>query len=211
MGMEQLTSKLQGGCKYLLDLELGTDNFKVTIVEIGEIIDAIYVGENKREGKHRRVNLSHVKSTHPWRYFNKENIRRSELRRKIESLPLEEQHKRNNIEAAMFQYSFHTRNGKTRYRGLFRHRLQAFHRCMWMNLRRLVLFQTAINQRPLPGPASSLISKTENRIYHLIEAVLNPIWGFSEYLTLVEEIFVLTEIKFKLSSSEQMFNPKATF
>ena len=30
----------------------------------------------------------------------------------IFSLPLEELHKRNNVEAAMFQYSFHTRNGK---------------------------------------------------------------------------------------------------
>ena len=30
----------------------------------------------------------------------------------IFSLPLEEQHKRNNVETAMFQYCFHTRNGK---------------------------------------------------------------------------------------------------
>ena len=138
MGMELLTGKLQGGCRYLLDREPGTDNLKVTDTETGEVMDAIYVGESKREGKHLRVNLSHVKPTHPWRYFNEEEVRRSELRRKIESLPIEEQ--RNNIEAAMFQYSLHARNGKTRYRGLFRHRLQAFHRCMWMNLRRLVLF-----------------------------------------------------------------------
>lgn len=57
-------------------------------------------------------------STHPRRYFNEEEVKRPELRRKIESLPLEEQHKRNDIEATMFLYSFHTRNGKTRYRGL---------------------------------------------------------------------------------------------
>ena len=140
MGMELLTGKLQGGCRYLLDREPGTDNLKVTDTETGEVMDAIYVGESKRESKHWRVNLSHVKPTHPWRYFNEEEVRRSELRRKIESLPIEEQNKRNNIEAAMFQYSLHARNGKTRYRGLFRHRLQVFHRCMWMNLRRLVLF-----------------------------------------------------------------------
>ena len=82
---------------------------------------------------------------------------------------------------------------------------------MWMNLPRLVLFQTTINQRPLPGPASSLISKTENQIYHLIEAVLNPIRDFHEHLTLVEEIFVLTVMKLKFYSSEQILNPKATF
>lgn len=211
MGMELLTGKLQGGCRYLLDREHGTDNLKVTDTETGEVFDAIYVGENKREGKHWRVNLSHVKPTHPWRYFNENEVRQSELRRKIESLPPEEQHKRNNIEAAMFQYSFHTRNGKTRYRGLFRHRLQAFHRCMWMNLRRLVLFQTTISQRPLPEPASSLIGKTEDYISSLIKAVSDPMKVFCEYLMLVVEKSVWSVLKLRLSTSEQMFNLNATF
>ena len=211
MGMQLLTGKLQGGCRYLLDREHGTDNLKVTDTETGEVFDAIYVGENKREGKHWRVNLSHVKPTHPWRYFNENEVRRSELRRKIESLPPEEQHKRNNIEAAMFQYSFHTRNGKTRYRGLFRHRLQAFHRCMWMNLRRLVLFQTTISQRPLPEPASSLIGKTEDYISSLIKAVSDPMKVFCEYLMLVVEKSVWSVLKLRLSTSEQMFNLNATF
>ena len=48
-----------------------------------------------------------------WRYFEDKDIKAYQLRKQIESLPLEEQHKRNNVEAAMFQYSFHTRNGKT--------------------------------------------------------------------------------------------------
>lgn len=211
MGMELLTGKLQGGCRYLLDREPGTDNLKVTDTETGEVFDAVYVGENKREGKHWRVNLSHVKPTHPWRYFNEEEVWRSELRRKIESLPPKEQHKRNNIEAAMFQYSFHTRNGKTRYRGLFRHRLQAFHRCMWMNLRRLVLFQTTTNQRPLPEPVSSLTDKTRNRIFSLIEAVFDPMRASFDYLTLIAEKTVLSVLKLRLYSSEQMFNINATF
>ena len=211
MGMELLTGKLQGGCRYLLDREPGTDNLKVTDTETGEVFNAVYVGENKREGKHWRVNLSHVKPTHPWRYFNEEEVRRSELRRKIESLPPKEQHKRNNIEAAMFQYSFHTRNGKTRYRGLFRHRLQAFHRCMWMNLRRLVLFQTTTNQRPLPEPVSSLTDKTRNRIFSLIEAVFDPMRASFDYLTLIAEKTVLSVLKLRLYSSEQMFNINATF
>lgn len=126
---------LRANCKADADIALtgsgGTDNLKVTDTETGEIFDAINVGENMREGKHWRVNLSHTKPTHPWRYFNEEEVRRSGLRRKIECLPFEKQHKRNNIEATMFHYSFHTRNGKIRYRGLLRHRLQAFHRCMW--------------------------------------------------------------------------------
>jgi len=135
----------------------------------------------------------------------------SELRRKIESLPLDEQHKRNNIEVAMFQYGFHTRNGKTRYRDLFKHRLKAFHRCMWMNLRRLVLFQTTTNQRPIPEPVSSLIGKTWNRIYRLKEAVLDPMKALCEYIVFIIEISVLSVMKLRLSTSEQKFNSKATF
>lgn len=211
MGMELLTSKLQGGCKYVLDREPGTDSLKVTIVETGEVIDAVYVGESKCEGKRWRINLPKDKFKFPRRYFNEEEVRRSELRRKIESLPIEEQNKRNNIEAAMFQYSFHTRNGKTRYRGLFRHRLQAFHRCMWMNLRRLVLFQTTINQRPLTEAASILLRKACNRIYSLMEAILDPMKVFREDLTLLAEISVWLALKPKFSVSEQMFNPKVTF
>lgn len=55
----------------------------------------------------------------------------------------------NTYEAAMFQYSFHTRNGKTRYRGLLKHRIHAYSRCMWMNLRRIVIFQISTFQRPI--------------------------------------------------------------
>ena len=49
----------------------------------------------------------------------------------------------------MFQYSFHTRNGKTRYRGLLKHRVHAYSRCMWMNLRRMVIFQISTFQRSI--------------------------------------------------------------
>ena len=77
----------------------------------------------------------------------KKDFKAYQLRKQIESLPLEEQHKRNNVEAAMFQYSFHTRNGKTRYRGLLKHRMHVYSRCMWMNLRRMVIFQISTFQR----------------------------------------------------------------
>ena len=84
-----------------------------------------------------------------WRHFEDKDIKAYQLRKQIESLSLEEQHKRNNVEAAMFQYSFHTRNGKTRYRGLLKHRMHAYSRCMWMNLRRMVIFQISTFQRSI--------------------------------------------------------------
>ena len=48
----------------------------------------------------------------------------------------------------VFQYGFHTHNGKTRYRGLLKHRMLAYSRCMWINLRRMVIFQISTFQRP---------------------------------------------------------------
>ena len=49
----------------------------------------------------------------------------------------------------MFQYGFHTRNGKTRYRGLLKHRMHAYSRCMWMNLRRVVIFRISTFQKSI--------------------------------------------------------------
>ena len=99
-----------------------------------------------------------------WRYFGDKDIKAYQLRKQIESLPLEEQHKRNNVEAAMFQYSLHTRNGKTRYRGLLKHRMHVISRCMWMNLRRMVIFQISTFQRSifvLFGPIREAFSSTK--------------------------------------------------
>ena len=75
-----------------------------------------------------------------WRYFTKEQVDKDEVRKKVESIPFEERKKRNNVEATMFQYSFHTRNNKTRYRTKIKHTLQAIARCAWINMRRLFLY-----------------------------------------------------------------------
>lgn len=58
----------------------------------------------------------------------------------MDSILWEERKKRNNVEASIFQYCFHTWNNKTRYRGLVKHTLQTIARCVWINMRRLFLF-----------------------------------------------------------------------
>ena len=80
-----------------------------------------------------------------YRYFKKEHVDKAEVRRKVESIPFEKRKKRNNVEAAMFQYGFHTRNNKTRYRTLFKHGLQAIARCAWMNMRHLFWFDNKLS------------------------------------------------------------------
>ena len=101
-----------------------------------------------RQGNRKRWRIPWNNKT-GWRYCEDKDIQAYLTRRQIESLPLEEQHKRNNVEAAMFQYSFHTRNGKTRYRGLLKHRMHAYNRCMWMNLRRMVIFRISTFQKSI--------------------------------------------------------------
>lgn len=147
-GMKLKTGKMQGGCRFILHREDGSDNLTVTDTKTGEVINATYIGQSRKHGKRWRIPLTDVKQTYPWRYFSEKDVAGSELRQKILSLPEEELYKRNNIEAAMFQYSFHTRNGKTRYRGLLKTRMQAYCRCLWMNTRRIIIFQLSALLRP---------------------------------------------------------------
>lgn len=139
-GIELKTGKMQGGCRFILHREEGTDNLSVTDTKTGETVKAEYTGISKRGVKRWHIYLPDKRQGNKRRYFTEDDIRRSELRRRILSLPPRELTSRNNVEATMFQYSFHTRNGKTRYRGLRKHRMQACARCMWINLRRIAIF-----------------------------------------------------------------------
>ncbi len=137
-GITLKTGKMQGGCRYILNLKEAADELMVTDTTTGEAQKAIYMGhapkpdKTGRKWRRWKIPFRHKDGVQSWRYFPEDEIRRSELRQKILTEDPKELAKRNNVEAAMFQYSFHTRNGKTRYRRLWKHRVQAYHRCMWM-------------------------------------------------------------------------------
>ena len=135
--IELITSGLQGRqSKY--DLEMREGELVVTNIETGEIIPAYKTGDKWRiatTGKSK------------YRYFTNEQIATAELRRQLAAIPGQEQMKRNNVEATIFQYCFHTRNNKTRYRGLLRHKLFTFARCLWINHVRLGNYLITIGQR----------------------------------------------------------------
>ena len=145
-GMRLKTGKMQGGARWELVPHKHDDGLTVREIATGKTFEAVKSVNQK--GKHERWRIPWNNKT-GWRYFQDTEVEAYQLRKQIESLPPEEQHKRNNVEAAMFQYSFHTRNGKTRYRGLFKHRMQAYARAMWMNLRRVVIFHLSAFQRPI--------------------------------------------------------------
>lgn len=96
--------------------------------QTGEITDAIEYKPN-----HYKIQLPSGK----WRYFKPEHIESFDRRQTIEGLPREVKNRRNNVEATIFQLSYHTRNNKTRYRGQFRNRVWAISRSIWINLIRI--------------------------------------------------------------------------
>lgn len=118
------------------DLEQTDEHtLEVTDKQTGEVINAIPVKDDKW-----KIQVENKEGKKSWRYFGRDQIDKSKTRREVESIPFEERRKRNNVEATIFQYCFHTRNNKTRYRGLIKHKMQALARCAWINVRRLLLF-----------------------------------------------------------------------
>jgi hypothetical protein len=138
--IELVTTGLQGR-QSRFDLTPANGTLTVTDRTTGETRPV-----TRTKGKWR-ITLEGCKAR--YKYFTRVQIEEAMLRKKLQAIPKEELDRRNNVEAAMFQVSFHTRNGKTRYRGLVRHTMWADARCMWMNFVRLAIFQRKTFQRTI--------------------------------------------------------------
>ena len=121
------------------DLELVDDQLTVTDTHTGEQIQS----SRCKSGKWG------IKTEKGYRYFSQKEIDACRLRKEIEMMPAELRSKRNNVEATIFQLSYHTRNNKTRYRGIIQHKIWAVLRCMWINLRRIMAYMEHNCQRTL--------------------------------------------------------------
>tara|TARA_B100000315_G_C14545455_1_gene573009 strand:+ start:147 stop:1673 length:1527 start_codon:yes stop_codon:yes gene_type:complete len=76
------------------------------------------------------------------RYFREQDIENYIKRKQIEELPAHIRNRRNNVEASIFQLSYYTKDGKTRYRGLIPHQLWSWCRGLWVNLVRIKNYLT---------------------------------------------------------------------
>jgi len=125
------------------DLEMTPAGLLVTDTQTGERFLAVLAKKikNSKEDRWR------IKTGSGYLYFNQLAIRASELRRTMKQRPIEELHKRNNVEATIFQLSFFLRNNKSRYRGQFKHQTWAYARCLWINLVRINNFMKQTCQR----------------------------------------------------------------
>ena len=159
-----VTSGLQGKpSRY--DLTLTDGELTVVDKTTGEVVPADRAGDKWRIAS---------KGKAKYRYFTQEQVEKAMLRKKLEAIPKTELDRRNNVEAAMFQISYHTRNGKTRYRGLAKHVMWACSRCMWMNFIRLMIFQTTTCQRTLFGLFGPFLRCLQGHLKHIRESLLSP-------------------------------------
>jgi Transposase domain (DUF772) len=124
------------GSTSVYELEETTDGLIVTDTQTGECIQATLAKKNKNSKEDRW----YIYTEKGKQYFGQKAIRASKLRREMKKRPIEELHKRNNVEATIFQLSFPLRNNKTKYRGLFKQKGWAVCRCLWINLVRIMNF-----------------------------------------------------------------------
>ena len=134
-GIDFVANGIQGKPSRFALEQTDEHTLEVTDKQTGEVINAIPVKDDKW-----KIQVESKDGKKSWRYFGRDQIEKAKTRREVESIPFEERKKRNNVEATIFQYCFHTRNNKTRYRGLIKHKMQAVARCAWINVRRLLLF-----------------------------------------------------------------------
>lgn len=98
------------------------------------------------------------------RYFTKNAVECSFLRKAIEETPVAEKQRRNNVEATIFQFVVNIRNKKTKYRGLIKNRMWAFARGLWINLVRIVKYMEKLGPgTPYKEKKTSLLAN----FYHL--------------------------------------------
>ena len=132
-GIDMVFTGIQGAeSKY--DLELTPEGLLVTDTKTGECQKATLVKKSKKS-KEDRWRISTPKGYY---YFGQQAIRASMMRKQMKSRPLEELRKRNNVEATIFHLGFNLRNKKSKYRGLFKQKIWAYCRCLWINLIRII-------------------------------------------------------------------------
>jgi hypothetical protein len=164
-----VTSGLQGKpSRY--DLTPNGDELTVVDKATGEVIPVARVKDKWRittDGKTK------------YRYFTQTQIEKALLRKRLEAIPQNELDRRNNVEAAMFQISYHTRNNKTRYRGLGKHLIWACSRCLWINFIRLMIFQTTTCQRTIFALWGTIGRMMQSHLMLIGESLLNILYIFS--------------------------------
>ena len=173
------------GAESRYDLEMTPEGLLVTDVQTGEHMKAVLVKKQKNSKEDRW----RITTTNGYYYFNQQAIRTSHMRREMKGRPLEELHKRNNVEATIFQFGIPLTNGKSKYRGQIKQKMWACCRCLWINLVRIVNFTKQICQRTFKTTFLLTIIPFSPS-YPELTIRLQPVWGGKLYMALFFAIII---------------------
>ena len=151
-------------------------------------------GHKSKKHKNSKDDRWRIKTPNGHYYFNQQAIRSSHVRRQMKQRPLEELHKRNNVEASIFQLSFPLRNNKSKYRGLLKQKAWAYCRCLWINLVRILNFTKQICQRTFKTmeiPALELLSSGYLNLQIRVQPIFCRKFSMALFLSIIINLFVL--------------------
>lgn len=167
------------GAESKYDLEMTPDGLQVTDSQTGESVLAVLV----RKQKNSKEDRWRIETPNGPYYFSQQAIRTSTMRREMKRRPLEELHKRNNVEATIFQLGIPLTNGKSKYRGQIKQKMWTVCRCLWINLVRIVNFTKQICQRTFK--TIFLLAMPHNSPgYPGLQISPKPVWGRNFSMTL---------------------------
>ena len=188
--IDMVFTGIQGGeSKY--DLEMTPEVLLVTDTQTGEQMKAVLCKKHKNSKDDRW----RIKTPNGHYYFNQQAIRSSHVRRQMKQRPLEELHKRNNVEASIFQLSFPLRNNKSKYRGLLKQKAWAYCRCLWINLVRILNFTKQICQRTFKTsilPALEPFLSGYPDLWISIKPILSRNFSIAVILTTITYFYILS-------------------
>lgn len=172
------------------DLEMTPEGLLVTDTKTGEIKQAVLV----KKQKNSREDRWKIQTPTGYYYFSQQAIRTSHMRREMKGRPIEELHKRNNVEATIFQFGLTLRNNKSKYRGLIKQKTWAYCRCLWINLVRIINFTKQICQRTFKTmeiPAGELFSSGYLDLKVRIQPFLSRNFPMALILTAITNFYAL--------------------
>jgi hypothetical protein len=172
------------------DLEMTHEGLLVTDTRTGEQMKAVLVKKHKNSKEDRW----RITTPTGYYYFNQLAIRASHLRRQMKGRSIEELHKRNNVEATIFQLGFPLRNNKSKYRGLIKQETWAYCRCLWINLIRILNFTKQICQRTFKTMEKSALVPFFFNYFNLqikVQPILSRTFSIVLFLSIVTNFYVL--------------------
>ncbi|MDR2590807.1 MAG: transposase [Oscillospiraceae bacterium] len=102
------------------------------------------------------------------KYFTQKSVDACQAAKLAATRSKEELNLRNNVEATIFQLGYHYRGNKTRYRGIIKHKLWAFARCIWINFRRIMKYMGSIR----PDCVQNMIKCADSAQFFVFNSII---------------------------------------